>query len=367
MVMKRFRKNPEPAKEPIPAPSAEESEATQTPEHTEPDSPISTLPDNSEPLESDTNSSLPVAETDTEETETGTLYEDPPFFTSVSSGMWITSGVALLFLATAVAMTILWLKAKRKAKEAPVPATLHLQVSKLHEQGARDSQQDCFFVSPEQYYETYGILAVVADGMGGMADGDRFSETAVRAMMNQFLVTPGSADLVLKALLLEANKSVNQLIADESVGRGGSTLVAGLLKNGSFHYLSVGDSRIALFRNGILYQLNREHIFRNDLTISAVNGEISLEEAENHPRGAGLVSYLGMGQIKYADIPAEPIKALPGDRFLLMSDGVYNALTKAELIKLLSAPGNAADNLRNAISGKAYRNQDNYTAVIIDC
>ena len=75
-----------------------------------------------------------------------------------------------------------------------------------------------------------------------------------------------------------------------------------------------------------------------------------------------------MGRLKYIDLPAEPVAVLPGDRFILMSDGVYNALTRQELSAALSqAPGRAAQALDEAIRAKGYQNQDNYTAVILNC
>ena len=145
-------------------------------------------------------------------------------------------------------------------------------------------------------------------------------------------------------------------------------MVMGLIKDDAFHYLSVGDSRICLYRGGVLYQLNREHIFRTELAVQFVNDETSLQEVYNHPKGGALTSYLGMGDIRYTDLPAQPVAIRPGDRFILMCDGVYNALNEQELATALSAGNGAvAEALRTAIQTKNYANQDNYTAVILEC
>ena len=147
---------------------------------------------------------------------------------------------------------------------------------------------------------------------------------------------------------------------------GGTNLVAGLVKNGFFHYISVGDSRICLYRDGALYQLNREHVFRRELELRAVNQEEALAAAAVHPKAAGLTSYLGMGKLKYVDVPDQPLAIRPGDKFVLMSDGVYNALSQAELTACLAgAPEQAALELEETIRAKRYSNQDNYTAVIL--
>ena len=139
------------------------------------------------------------------------------------------------------------------------------------------------------------------------------------------------------------------------------------IRGGRFHWLSVGDSRIVLLRGGALIQLNREHIYKNELLLSAVNGQESFASALLRPKAAGLTSYLGMGRLKHVDIPAAPVEVLPGDVFVLMSDGVYNALDERELISALSRPAHsAADEIKRAVTAKGYRTQDNFTAVIIE-
>ena len=118
---------------------------------------------------------------------------------------------------------------------------------------------------------------------------------------------------------------------------------------------------------GSLIQLNREHVYRNELIVRAVNGVGTLWDAQTHPKAGGLTSYLGMGELKYVDIPAEPVRLLAGDRIVLMSDGVYNALTRQELESALGQHAQqAADSIARMIQAKAYRNQDNYTAVILE-
>ena len=247
---------------------------------------------------------------------------------------------------------------------APMPASGVIQAGKLHYQGDRESQQDCMAVSPLEMYASQGVLAVVADGMGGLSDGDQMSQAAVTAMMEGFLNARECDPL---ALTIRANQAVNALLGPARLGNSGTTLVAGIARDGLFRYVSVGDSRICLFRRGSLIQLNREHIFRNELATRAVNGMGTLWDAETHPKAGGLTSYLGMGELKYVDIPAEPLRLERGDKVILMSDGVYNALTQAELESALGLSAqSAADTIARMIQAKAYRNQDNYTAIILE-
>lgn len=253
--------------------------------------------------------------------------------------------------------------------ESLAAASLPL-VGKLQALGARQSQQDCFSVSPPELYPTHGLLAVVADGMGGLEAGDQVSQAAVGAMMNTYFTLHGDEPPQQRLLFLlqAANGAVNHMLGPERIGQSGSTLAAGLLLDHRFYFVSVGDSRICLYRDGALYQLNREHVYRHELELRAVNGEGSLEAASTHPRASGLTSYLGMGQLRWIDQSEQPVLARPGDRFLLMSDGVYNALSEQELCHALAleAP-KAAKALGQMVSAKAWPGQDNYTAVILQC
>ena len=303
--------------------------------------------------------------------ESGTLalWLREPGAGGISCGGWAGLGLlAGLLAALAAAAVSAWLRRRKRVPPDPArgPWSGNVTVEKLHEQGARPGQQDSFFVSPAE--EAAGLLAVVADGMGGLADGDKVSQTAVSAMAQAFYRARGTPQQVLIQLAEQANTAVNRLLGEEGLYRSGSTLTAGLIREGAFHYLSIGDSRICLYRRGVLYQLNREHVYRNELYIRYVNGEETLEGAAGHPKAAGLTSFLGMGELKYVDLPAEPVAIRPGDRFVLMSDGVYNALTPRELTDALSREaGQTAQALHAAIQAKGYQNQDNYTAVILNC
>lgn len=276
--------------------------------------------------------------------------------------------VGSLALAAAVLLLARLIRKKRDPDGAARPAGQRIAVGKLHEQGAREGQQDCFGVSDEALIPTHGLLAVVADGMGGLTNGDKVSQTAVEAVLDTFLACRGGEEpeRLLLALARSAAEAVGRLLGPEGARESGSTLVMGLVRDRSLSFLSVGDSRICLWRSGVLTQLNREHIFQRELALRAVNGELTLPEVYASPKGAGLTSFLGMGKLTQIDFPAGPVPLLPGDRLVLMSDGVYNALSDEELKRALAEePEQAAEEIRRAIREKDYQNQDNYTAVIL--
>ena len=289
--------------------------------------------------------------------------------------VWAATLAVFVPLALAVAAIVALLLMRRRARRRaaasrePGPVTGY-EVGKLHQQGAREYQQDCFAVSDQALLPTHGLLAVVADGMGGLSDGDRVSAAAVQAALDAFAQRPGDegGEVTLLALAGRAVQAVNELLGPEGLRKSGSTLVLALLREGKLHFLTVGDSRVCLWRRGTLYQLNREHIYRNELALRAVNGELSLAAALGDEKGGALTSFVGMGALKGVDLPAAPLPLAPGDRVVLMSDGVYNALSREELNEALNAPPEkAARALESAIAGKGFSDQDNYTAVILAC
>ena len=302
---------------------------------------------------------------------------------SESSAMPLWGVIGLLLLVAALAAAAIALvvsnghlqeklaaaSASRRAVPRSRPVT-QVRVGKLHAQGAREYQQDCFGVSDAALLQSHGMLAVVADGMGGLSDGDKVSAAAVETALNTFVMLRGrgAPEETLLTLARTIVQNVNGILGPDGYRRSGSTLAMGLVKGNLFSFLSVGDSHIYLLRNGALMLLNREHVYRTELVVRGVNGDISLSEVYSNERGAGLVSYVGMGALKYVDMPAEPLAVFPGDRFIVMSDGVYNALEMDELRGALTGePEAAAARLGALIAGKAHAGQDNYTAVILQC
>lgn len=264
------------------------------------------------------------------------------------------------------------LNARRSASHSPAPSATSLRVGKLHEQGARDEQQDSFYVTEDNsIISARGLLAVVCDGMGGMANGAMVSERAARAAANGFLECPEDANpyAILVSLATEANMSVNRMLGPEGREQSGSTMVMALVRDGLLSFANIGDSRICLFRDGELMQLNRDHLYVHELSLRAINGEMPLRDALSNPQGSGLVSYLGMGELASVDLPSSPLQLRRNDVVILMTDGVYNALTNEEILGALgtNSPQDAADALHKQISQKAFPDQDNYTAVIITC
>lgn len=246
-----------------------------------------------------------------------------------------------------------------------------VSVAKLHNIGRRQSQQDSMGVAGLD--NGLGVLAVVADGMGGLSGGDKISQAVVMSMLKQISsIGAGQMDGVLGAMVKSANSEANRLIDEQKrvdkAYSGGTTLVAALVRGGAFHWISVGDSRVYLYRSGSIVQLNQEHTYEIDLMQKVLNGEMSAAEAAKDPQRRGLTSYIGMGRLKHVDASLRRIKLMPGDRIMLMTDGVFNRLpetTIADIVCRNPDVQKAAKVLEDAVIALKDPAQDNFTAIIL--
>ena len=234
----------------------------------------------------------------------------------------------------------------------------------LHQQGQRDSQQDAFCVTGQ---EPSGILAAVADGMGGLVNSGAVSQALTETLAEEFTPDPRFPPArQLQIAFQQAVGKVDALLRDHP-SRSGSTLVACLVQNGALSWLSVGDSRIYLWRDGGLIQLNREHNFFHDLTLLALQGDLTFEEADADPRRENLTSYIGWGFPRSIEWNEDPVSLLPGDQILLVSDGVYRALSQDELTNCLykGTAQKSVQSMHTLIQKKDFPNQDNYTGIVL--
>jgi len=243
-------------------------------------------------------------------------------------------------------------------------------VGNAHHIGMRECQQDSFCISDlsnEELCKSRGILAVIADGMGGMADGFEAATIVSRSMLQYFneIESSGKPEHDLLNMVIAANNNVNRFMSSRE--QGGSTVVAVIILNDNLYWISVGDSRIYLARNGTLSQLNREHIYAADLDEMAAKGEVSWEYAAADPNRAALTSYIGAKELDKIDRNLRPLQLVYGDRVLLVSDGIFNALTDNEIQTTMSQPPqeNAVQLMKMTLD-KQNPNQDNLTAVVLE-
>lgn len=248
-----------------------------------------------------------------------------------------------------------------------VPRHGNILIGNEQDQGSRPEQQDSFGISSIEASEIKkrGLLAVVADGMGGLKNGAVYSKAAVNGALCSFREeAPEQSD---EATLLRVLKRAKEKVAETGLNDGGTTFVAALIHHQQLYFVSVGDSRICLMRNGGLIQLNREHVYGRELDDQALNGKLTELEAHEDRQRKALTSYLGKQDDVTIDRNINPIPLYSGDKVVLMSDGIYGFLPEQELTEcLLRKPMNAAVAVKQAVLAKKHPKQDNMTIIVLE-
>lgn len=286
-------------------------------------------------------------------------------------GLFIAVG-ALVCISALLVRSIIRLKRRQQRRVHSRGAALKasgLEVGNAHHIGKRGNQEDSFAISDltnEKLCRHAGVLAVVADGMGGLADGELVSGGVTSSAMREFPSLPESWTMPQKLLYLveKANEAGNAVTGGVK-SHGGSTMLLTLIQDGSLWFASVGDSRICLVRGGGVVQLTRPHTYESDLDKKAACRDITFEAALADSQRKALTSYIGMGELCSIDYNNQPVQLLAGDWIILMTDGVFNELTNAEIAQALSdnAPS-AAERIERMVLAKGDPHQDNLTAVV---
>lgn len=206
-------------------------------------------------------------------------------------------------------------------------------------------------------------LYVLSDGMGGHAAGDRASREAVRLVLEgRRPGTRAASDLLrLRQQVLLAHEGVAALA--ESLGHQGNmgaTLVTLWLRPARYLVASVGDSRAYLWRDGRLSQVNEDHTLVQGYVRS---GLLSPAEAARHPQRNVLTQALGVGEISQDLFEG---RALPGDRFLLTSDGVHGVLgheMMKRMLKDIEGPRDLVEQLLKEVLSRG--GEDDATALAV--
>jgi hypothetical protein len=176
-------------------------------------------------------------------------------------------------------------KTKRNTcKIEPIDKDYRLSFGNVQHIGKRDDQQDAFAISDNKdkvLSKEKGVFAIVADGMGGLDNGRESSNLVVTSMMRYFTEKPflSSIPLELRNMVVSTNSDLLDHLSRTSNSKSGSTLVAIIIRDNELFWISVGDSRIYLYRKNRLYLLNRDHNYVNDLFQEVNDGKITLEDA----------------------------------------------------------------------------------------
>lgn len=226
--------------------------------------------------------------------------------------------------------------------------------------GAREYQEDSYGFS-ELKPDMERFAAVLADGMGGLSSGALVSAQTVSGMLSE----PLDVENIPGALVRAAQRTSSEISAGGTGG--GSTMAEAVVTPEGLYFCSVGDSRIYLRRGSILTQLTEDQDHFQTLLAHVADGSINYRQAVSDKDRDALAQYMGSGAALSPDVVLRAFPLLPGDRIMLCSDGVYNALTAAELLQSLTlSAGGAAEDILGRILARGWANQDNFTAIVLE-
>ena len=176
----------------------------------------------------------------------------------------------------------------------------------------------------------------VADGMGGHTGGEIASSLAIGHLGKRFKETSSignKEDAInwLKEMVSEANFEIYKYTSSNPENTGmGTTLVCAIVTNEFLLFGNIGDSSGYIVSNNKLYKITKDHTLVN-LLVST--GELTAEEAKDHPRKNVLMKALGAHTSVEMDI-FDVESSYQG--VILFSDGVTNMLDDGQLERVLN-------------------------------
>jgi serine/threonine protein phosphatase PrpC len=234
----------------------------------------------------------------------------------------------------------------------------------------RAHNEDYFEIDPRHK------LYVVADGMGGHSHGEVAAQIAVNAIRD-FIEKTADKDTtwpfgmdsrlerhsnLLKMAVRIAHDNVLRAISRDSSLYGMGTTVVGLLLSGDVAAVAhVGDSRVYRLRDGKLEQLTQDHTWVNEQVVA---GFLSKEQARTHPLKNVVTRALGGESDVLVDV--REVEVLPGDLFLLCSDGLTGMLSDPDITERLSSGRSLHEICRTLVNDSNARGGiDNVTVVLL--
>ena len=190
----------------------------------------------------------------------------------------------------------------------------------------RKVNEDAVLALPEQN------IWVVSDGMGGHEAGDYASRLITDLIAT---IEPSLPARERMHALRAAIQQAHGLIRAEAEARGasviGATVASLMLANSHFVGIWAGDSRIYRLRDGEIQMLTADHSIVATLVES---GQMTWDEAEQHPQSNAITRAVGVGdELELDKVRGETV---PGDRFLICSDGLTKYATFGMLQSALS-------------------------------
>ncbi len=215
--------------------------------------------------------------------------------------------------------------------------------------------------------EPFGLF-VVADGMGGHANGQDASRMAIESIFLDLaprLTQQELPDDELTSLLQQAVQSANQKLYRQNQqdhADMGCTMTAALVAGDEAHICNVGDSRTYLLKpGGELQRVTVDHSIVQSLVDAGV---IQKDDVYTHPKRNQI--YRSLGEKEVIEIDAFRQRVTPGDKLLLCCDGLWEMIHDNEIEMILSQNDDLPQASAKLIEmANEHGGVDNITAIVV--
>lgn len=251
--------------------------------------------------------------------------------------------------------------------DQPVPASLRTGTrivwhATTHNGLVRSQNEDAHVVDAAAARDTsLRYLLAVADGVGGHNGGATASRTALMALRNEFFYwRGGSPERFISRAVRRANDEVfGEAQTHSELSHMQTTITAVVLDNDVLAMGHVGDCRLYRSRNGSTELLTRDHTMASELLRLRL---ITPDQAREHPGRHQLTRSLGSEPFLQIDVSKE--KIMPGDIYLICSDGLWSQTTQYDIEDMLrkEVPDRACKEFINLALKRGA--PDNVTAIV---
>lgn len=232
----------------------------------------------------------------------------------------------------------------------------------------RTSNEDTFLL--KEICNGKYLLSVVIDGVGGCYGGRVAADIASKCIgehVLNFADKTNSAD-VLKAAVINANNIICSQHCIPSLSEMCCVLTAILinLETGGVNVEHIGDTRLYLFKDGVLTQLTSDHSYVGGLEESE---QITEQEAMAHPRRNIITRSVGKDILQWGTDYMQTHKLQMSDNctLLMCSDGLYDMVHSLQMVKILSESVSVEERVKNLIDAALNGGgRDNITVILID-
>jgi len=208
-----------------------------------------------------------------------------------------------------------------------------------------------------------GVIAIVADGMGGHSAGEVASRIATDVIKTVYYETDKDATESLRSALNAANHEIHEASqADKALEGMGTTCAALVVQNGSAHCAYVGDTRLYLIRGGEIYVMTEDHSAVMEMVHMGI---ITLEQARHHEDKNVIIRALGSQPEVEVSVWSEPFPVREGDKFLLCSDGLSDLVSDDDIKQAVLAGDSHSSSESLIALAKERGGYDNVTVGIL--